>query len=155
MSDSVAPMVVGVSFFLIIGWIVRMLTTNRRLTRVAQAQLELQGKLLDRFGSAQELATYLGTEAGRRLLDLSAVERAAPHARILGAIQAGIVLSFGGVAFLVMSGTIAGAMEGFMFIGTLGLCLGLAFLASAGVAWTLSRRWGLIADRDRSGEPGA
>lgn len=155
MLEMIVPGVVTATMFFLIGWIVRTVTVNRRLTRLAQAQIELQGKLIDRFGSTAELAAYLNSEAGRKLLEVAAVERSTPHARVLGAIQTGVVLLFGGSAFLFMRGAIPSSLEGFTFVGTLGVCLGLAFLVSAALAWGLSRRWGLIADRPAPGEGGA
>jgi hypothetical protein len=44
----------------------------------------------------------------------------------------------------VLQGRIAGADEAFAFLGTLGVALGVGFGLSAGVAYLLSRAWGLI-----------
>jgi len=142
--EELAPMVASSVFFLAVGWIVKMSLAHRRFTRLTQLQHDLQSKLLDKFSSSQELAAYLQGDAGERFLQSATVERSDPHSRILGSVQACLVLLTGGAAFLVLQGRIAGADEAFAFLGTLGVALGVGFGLSAGVAYLLSKAWGLI-----------
>ncbi|HOC42322.1 MAG TPA: hypothetical protein PKJ99_04805 [Thermoanaerobaculales bacterium] len=140
LSDVLGP--VGV--LLVLAWMLKFFLTHRRRVRLAQLQYELQGKLLDKFSSSQELAEYLRGDAGERFLQSATVERSDPHARILGSVQVALVLLTGGAACLVLQGRIAEAEEAFAFLGTLGVALGIGFGLSAGVAYLLSKAWGLI-----------
>lgn len=144
MSD-IAPALVGITLFLVIGWIIRIVSDNRRRQALARTQAELHAKLLEKFGTADEALRYLGSDAGQRLLDSAALERANPLQRILGSVQAGILLAAVGFGLLLVRGFVSGeAVEGLLVLGTLVLVLGLGFLASAGAAWALSRRFGLL-----------
>jgi small-conductance mechanosensitive channel len=140
LADVIGP--VGV--LLVLGWMLKFFLTHRRRVKLAQMQYELQGKLLDKFSSSQELAEYLRGDAGERFLQSATVERSEPHARILGSVQVCLVLLTGGAAFLLLEGRIADAEEAFAFLGTLGVALGIGFGLSAGVAYLLSKSWGLI-----------
>src|SRR5215467_12430425 len=50
-------------------WLLRVLLENRRWGRILKLQTDVHGKLLDKFGSNQELLTYMNTEAGKRFLE--------------------------------------------------------------------------------------
>jgi len=141
----VAPMIATIALMLGIGWITKLLSTNRRLDRLARMHNEVQHKILDKFGSTQEMIEYLGTDPGRRLLEAPVVEQASPYGRILGSVQAGLVLLLAGAGLLVVRGMVAVDDEtGFVFVGVLGLALGLGFLASALAAHVIAGRYGLI-----------
>lgn len=147
MSD-VAPMIATIVMMFVIGWSIKFVSTNRRLDRLAKMHHELQNKILDKFGTSQEMIDYLGTDPGKRLLDAPVVEHGSPYGRILGSVQAGIILVLGGAAFLVVTRLVdlggAGDEAGFVFVGVLTLALGLGFLISAYAAHVLSRSYGLI-----------
>lgn len=142
--DDMAPMIGSVGMFIVIGWIVKISLAHRRQIRLAQLQHDLQGKLLDKFTSSRELAEYLQGDVGQRFLQSATVERSNPYQRILGSVQAALILLTGGAGLLLLQGRIVDADEAFLFLGTLGVALGIGFGLSAAVAYTLSRAWGLI-----------
>ena len=63
----------------------RMFVENRRWSRIFKLQSEVHGKLIDKFTSNQELASYMETEAGRKFLEAAPIpigHRAGPpHAQ--------------------------------------------------------------------------
>lgn len=141
--------------FLLIGgiWLFRVLMENRRWGRILKLQTEVHTKLLDRFGSSQELLTYMNTEAGKRFLEsapLPAGFGAGPQTkislmRILTPLQLGVVLMLLGTGFLLLRGnTQLEAQTPFLVLGTLGLMLGIGFIISAGLAYLLAKHMGLL-----------
>ena len=142
--EDLAPMIGSVAMFIVAGWIVKMTLAHRRQVRLTELQHDLQEKLLDKFSTTQELADYLRGDAGKRFLESATVERTNPYARILGSLQVALVLLTGGAAFLILQGRIADADEAFVFLGTLGVALGIGFGLSAAVAYMLSKAWGVI-----------
>ncbi|HEV2702588.1 MAG TPA: hypothetical protein VGV09_13210 [Steroidobacteraceae bacterium] len=72
-----------------------------------------------KVGSGQELLAYAQTETGKQLLESLKVERISPHGRIIGAVQAGIVLLTLGGALRILRSEVAHADEGFRVMGTL------------------------------------
>ena len=142
--EEVASMIGPVGVLLVMGWMFKFFLSHRRQVKLTQLQHDLQSKLLDKFTTSQELAEYLQGDAGERFLQSATVERSDPHTRILGSVQIGLVLLAGGAACLLLQGRISGADEAFAFLGTLGVALGVGFGLSAGVAYLLSRSWGLI-----------
>lgn len=152
MSD-IAPMISVIVLLLVTGWVVKMVTYNRRLNRLASMNAELQAKVLDKLGSAQEVVAYLGTEAGSRLLDAPVMEKAGPYSRILSSIQAGIVLAVAGVGVLVVRTMSPGLdQDGMAFLGVIALALGIGFVISAVAAHVLSKSYGLINGRGAGSE---
>lgn len=149
--DDLAPvLIVAVALYLGTGIIRSMLATWRH-NKLVKAQVDLQSRLLDKLGGGEDIGRYLESVAGRQLLEAPPVERTRPHLRILGSLQAGVILALGGLAFLFLRGQVAEVDgEGFLVIGTLGLALGLGFVASGALAYFLSRSWGLLDAGERS-----
>ena len=146
--EVLAPMIVTIVMMFAIAWITKFVSTNRRLDRLAKMQHELQNKVIDKLGTSQEMVDYLGTDPGRRLLDAPSIERGSPYSRILGSVQAGIILVLAGAAFLLVPQMTqigdVGEEAGFVFVGALTFALGLGFLISAYAAHVLSKSYGLI-----------
>jgi len=146
--EVLAPMIVTIAMFLAIAWITKLMSTNRRLDRLAKMQHELQNKVIDKLGTSQEMVDYLGTDPGKRLFDAPAIDRGSPYGRILGSVQTGIILVLAGAAFLLVPQLAqigdVGEEAGFIFVGVLTLALGLGFLISAYAAHVLSKSYGLI-----------
>jgi len=137
----------GIGFVAIIAWIIRIFQNNRRILKLASMQVEMQTHLIDKFDSAEDLRTYLDSEGGQQLLKVAPVEKASPYRRILGSIQAGVILTLGGLALFLIRNHVPGESgEDFamMFLGVLGIAIGLGFLLSAGASFWLSKSWGLI-----------
>jgi hypothetical protein len=146
-------------FFIIISfmilWLLRMLMQNRRWTRIFKVQTEIHNKLLDKLAGSQELFSYLGTEAGKKFLEMAPIATAmessqrpeflSPITRILAPLQFGIVSTLAGIGMLFIKGYYNdnGAL---LLLGTLALMLGLGLVLSAGISWILARRLGLISN---------
>lgn len=142
----------GIGVVATIGWIIRVFVVNSRIKKIATLQFELQAKLLERFESMGELAAYLESDAGRKLLEGVSTEKTSPYGRVLGSIQTGVILTLGGLALLLIRSQIPfESSEGFglLFLGSLTLAVGLGFLISAVAALKLSRTWGLINGESR------
>jgi Ca2+/Na+ antiporter len=153
-----APVFVLISFTAGLVWIVWIVFNNQRRIKIAQIQREMHAKLFEKFGTSQELVEYLKTDAGSKFLDSATIEHAKPFGRVLGSVQAGIVLTLVGLAMIFVRATLphpaffseierAQTAESFLIIGVLLLALGIGFLTSAAASYWLSKNWGLM-DRD-------
>ena len=135
-------------FFAALGWIVWVVTNNRRRQAIAKTHADMQAKLLDKLSSSQELAEFLKTEQGQHLLDSASTEPADPYRRILGSVQAGLILTLLGLAMLVVSKTMPEAQQGMMVFGTMAAAVGIGFILSSGISFMLSKSWGLFDRRN-------
>ncbi len=144
MIDVIGPMAALLGMFAMIGFIVWVVMTSRRRSETVRAQTEMQTKLLEKFGSSQEMLQFLQSDAGKRFLESATIEQTKPYGRILGSASVGIILFMFGLAFVVLRGQVHGSEEAFVIPGVLFLALGLGFLLSAAVAYALSKSWGLI-----------
>lgn len=141
----IAPMIATVVLMFVIGWSIKIVSTNRRLDRLSKMHNELQHKILEKFGTSEELLGYLGTDAGRKLLEAPVIDRGSPFGRILGSVQAGIILAVAGIGFLVVRSMVEmNDQSGVIFLGVLCVALGVGFLISAFAAHVLSKSYGLI-----------
>ena len=83
----------------------------RRWHRTAKQNAEVHNKILDRFGSNEELLAYIDSPAGRRFLEATPIAQAAPPERSVGApfgrilisVQLGILLVALGAGFLMIA----------------------------------------------------
>ena len=141
MSEDIVILPILFGLFGFVAWII--FTTIRRY-KTAKLQAGVQTKLLEKFGSGQELLAYVQSDAGKRFLESLAMEQKTPYGRILGAAQAGVILVLLGLALLFLRGRVSGAEEGFLVSGTITLSLGVGFGLSAVLSYFLSKSFGLL-----------
>jgi hypothetical protein len=138
-------------------WLIKTILDYRRWSRLSRVHTEVHTKLLDRFGSNEELMAYMNTESGKRFLEAApiAIETATtgprpniapPINRVLWSVQAGVVLAFAGLGLSVVSWSVADreVSEPFSALGTLALFVGFGFVAAAVISFILSRKLGLL-----------
>jgi hypothetical protein len=153
--EALAPIAACVAFACFLWalvWLIRQFLENRRWSRIFKLQSEVHGRLIDKFSSTQELAAYMGTEAGRRFLEAAPIpvgfepEQRVPNAiaRVLTPLQVGIVLVLLGVGFFMLRDIHPDAHEPMLILGTIALMPGLGFIISAGITWVLAGRLGLM-----------
>jgi len=141
------PIVLSLGFFVMVIAIVYF-TTQSRQQRV-RYQAEVQTKLIERFGTAPELVTFLKSPEGREFL--GAVEAAPKYMagdRILAGIRKSIVLGFLGAGFLLLCIPDSLRNDGFLIAGGILLALGVGYFVSTLVSLKLSRSWGLVTPND-------
>ncbi|MGA3130996.1 MAG: hypothetical protein ABSD59_09360 [Terracidiphilus sp.] len=154
--ESLIPILVPLGFFAVVGWIIYLVVQSRRWNRSFQQQSELYGRLIDKFGSSQELAAYMQTEAGQRFLaispssmsDDSGIRMPNAVSRVLTSLSVGIVLALLGVGFLLLRNAGPDTPEPMLVTGTLLLMPGLGFILSAGATWVLAHRLGLMPEKE-------
>jgi hypothetical protein len=134
-------------------WLVQTVIDYRRWSRLSRIQTEVHTKILDRFGSNEELLRYMQTPAGQRFLESAPIPLeqeprriGAPFGRILWSVQAGAVLAVVGFGLMFVSTRVVEDVSpGVFAAGVLALSLGIGFALSAVIALMLSRRLGLFA----------
>jgi hypothetical protein len=141
-------------FLAALVWLIRQIIENRRWSRIFKLQSEVHARLIERFGSTQELASYMDTEAGKRFLEAAPIpigfenEQRMPNAiaRVLWPLQIGVVLVLLGVGLLFLRHAGPEMDIPMLVFGTVALMPGLGFILSAGITWVLAGRLGLIPD---------
>ena len=144
--DVIAPMLATMALIVLVGFIVWLVLTNRRQRETVRAQTEMQTRLLEKFGSSQEMLQFLQSDAGKKFLQSATIEQTKPYGRIIGGTTVGIVSATVGIAFLFVSEipSDADAVLGLSLVGGLLLALGIGFLLSSTAAYLLSKKWGLF-----------
>ena len=143
MSEDVVIFPILFGLFGFVAWIV-FSTISRYKT--AKLQAGVQAKLLEKFGSGQELLAYAQSDVGKQFLESLTMEQRTPHGRILGAAQTSAILLLLGLALLFLHGRVSGSEEGFLVSGTITLSLGVGFGLSAALAYFLSKSFGLLGE---------
>ena len=150
-SDGI-PFLVFVCLLLGLLWLTQVLLENRRWNRIFKLQTDVHGKLIERFGTSQEVLTYMGTEAGKRFLEATPIavgfERQqpvpSPVARVLTPLQIGIVMTLLGIGLIFLRHSVPDGDAPLLVVGTVVLMPGLGFIISAGITWVLARHLGLM-----------
>lgn len=161
--NTMAGILVFLGFLTAMGtlaWLVRTTIDHRRWMRLTKVQNDVHSKLFDRFGTNEDLLTYIQSPAGRRYLesgsgpiDLGPRAISAPFGRILWSVQMGLVLAVGGLGMLFVSGRVPAEVAPLIFaIAIVTVSLGTGFVLSAVVSFILSQRLGLF---ERPGTPAA
>ena len=140
--------IVAVTLPSMFAWFAWVIFSTFRRYKIARLQAEVQSRLLEKIGTGQDLLAYAQTDAGRQLLESLQVERVipqAPYAKIIWALQAGIVLFFFGSAMLWLRSHVSVPdVDGFTILGALSIAVGIGFALSAAASYYLSRSFGLV-----------
>jgi hypothetical protein len=151
--NDLPPTIAFACFLVALVLIVRVFLQNRRWGRIFKLQSEVHGRLIEKFGTNQELALYMETEAGKKFLEAAPIpvgfeqqQQQMPNAvaRVLTPLQIGIVLSLLGAGLLTLRHASADMEIPMLVFGTVVLMPGLGFIISAGVTWLLAARLGLM-----------
>ena len=149
------PFLVFLCILSALVWLTHVLLENRRWNRIFKLQTDVHGKLIERFGTSQEVLTYMSTDAGKRFLEATPIavgfERQAPVpspvARVLTPLQIGVVMTLLGSGLLSLPHIIPEGRSALTVMGIVVLMPGLGFIISAGITWALARHLGLMPDR--------
>jgi hypothetical protein len=150
--SNMPPVIAFAIFLAAVVWLTRFIVEHRRWQRIFKLQSEVHGRLIDKFSSNQELAGYMDTEAGKRFLEAAPIPLNAeptqrvPNAvaRVLTALQIGIVLVLLGSGFMMLRKAGAEMDTPMLVMGTICLMPGIGFILSAGITWLLAARLGLL-----------
>jgi hypothetical protein len=111
--------------------------TQGRSRRV-QAQVEMQSRLIDRFGSAPELVQFLHSPAGREFVaGVQGAPAALTRDRLMSGFTRAIVLTSLGAAFLFLNLTFE---DDFAVPAAILLFLGIGYLVATFVSYKLSAK---------------
>ena len=152
--DGLIPLLAFACGLVAIILLARMFIENRRWSRIFKMQSDVHGRLIERFTSNQELASYMQTEAARKFLEAAPIPIAFDQnqrvpsaiARVLTPLQAGIVMVLLGLGLLSLQQAGPDTQIPMRILGTLVLAPGIGFIISAGVSWFLAQRLGLMPD---------
>lgn len=155
MHDLVGDGIPFLIFFCILSallWLTHVLLENRRWNRIFKLQTDVHNRLIERFGTSQEMLTYMNTESGKRFLEATPIATGidrrqpmpSPVARVLTPLQIGIVMTLLGAGLIGMRHSVIGGDNPLLILGTIVLMPGLGFIISAGVTWVLARHLGLM-----------
>jgi hypothetical protein len=151
--DNLIPFLVFLGVLLALLWLTRQFLENRRWGRIFKLQSDVHGKLIDKFGSNQELLTYMDTEAGKRFLEAAPIpvgfeaEQRVPNAiaRVLTPLQIGVVMTLLGIGLLAIQTSMGADMvKPMLLLGTAVLMPGIGFIISAGFTWLIAAKLGLM-----------
>lgn len=163
MVREVGPVFVLVIILAALLWLIQVFLENRRWTRAFKLQTEMHSKLIDRFGTNQELLTYINTDAGKRFLEGAPVAvgldrgQRVPNAvaRVLTPLQIGVVLCLLGAGFLILRHANEDLFLPMFVLGISTLMPGIGFILSAGITWLIAGRLGLMPDKTLAAHPPA
>lgn len=152
--SNMPPVLVSGIFVIALYWILRVILENRRWNRIFKLQSEVHGRLIDKFSSNQELASYMETDAGKRFLEAAPIsvnfeqDRRVPNAvaRVLTPLQIGVVLVLLGSGLLLLRHAGPDMDVPMLVFGTVCMMPGIGFILSAGLTWILAARLGLMPD---------
>jgi hypothetical protein len=147
--EFILPMVITVSFFAMIAWIVYVIVDGKRRRERLKVFTDFHGKLMDRMTSPAEFGAFMQSPGGQRFLATLQTERGGPKVAIMRSVHTGtIMLALSiGLLFLQRLDLWNSEARAFVvFMGVIVLALGVGFLVSAGLSWRLGRSLGVMDD---------
>jgi len=163
LTENLVPFLVFLCAMATLIWLTRVFLENRRWSRIFKLQMDVHGKLIEKFNSNADLLVYMDTEAGKRFLEAAPIpvnlepEQRVPNAvaRVLNPLQIGIVLTLLGAGLLFLRRADLEMRLPMMVLGTIVLMPGIGFILSSAITWLLAGKLGLIANQTGGLAPGS
>lgn len=139
-SEDIAVIIIMPIMLVFWAWVVWVILEWRKVRNKSQ----LQSKIVDKFSTAQELNDFLQSQEGNRFLNFLKFNGRAPREKILSSLTKGVILSFLGIALIVIGQLFPGEMKYFNAFGIVIVAIGVGFLISTFISYKLSKKWGII-----------
>ncbi len=142
-SDNIVLMTVLPITIAFWAWVVWVILEWRKMRHKSM----LQKNIVDKFSSAQELNDFLQSQEGNKFLNFLKFNGLAPREKILSSLSKGVILSFFGIALVLIGQIFTEEMKYFNAFGIVIIALGVGFLISTFISYKLSKKWGIINEK--------
>ncbi len=145
--EPLAVLGIFVGIPMVLASIYRTHLQHVQLMKTLQLKAEANARMLDRFGSDAAFLEFLKSDAQQHMFDVKLPDPKvpAPYMRMLTAIQISFLLLSAGLACLYVRGFMFERdQQAFLFLGTMGVALGIGSLLSAVAAFVVARMWGTL-----------
>jgi hypothetical protein len=144
-SEDVALIAILPLTILFWAWVVWAILEWRKTRHKSQ----LQNKIVDKFQSVQEFSDFLQSKEGNKFLNFIKFSGLAPKEKLLSSLTKGVILVTLGIALILVGQIFAEEMKYFIAFGIVSIALGIGFLISTFISYTLSKKWGIIEENDQ------
>jgi vacuolar-type H+-ATPase subunit I/STV1 len=126
------------------AWVVWAILDWRKTRHKSQ----LQNKIVDKFQSVQEFNDFLQSKEGNKFLNSIKFNGMAPKEKLLSSLSKGVILVTLGIALILVGQIFPDEMKYFIAFGIVFIALGVGFVISMYISYTLSKKWGIIDEKD-------
>jgi len=105
---------------------------------------QLQNKILEKFTTVQEFNDFIQSKEGNTFLNFLSFNGSTPRQKILSSLSKGVIISFVGISLILIGQIFTGESKYFLAAGVVLIALGVGFLVSTFISYTLSKKWGII-----------
>ncbi|MFC2168401.1 hypothetical protein ACFLRW_05390 [Acidobacteriota bacterium] len=109
---------------------------------------QLQNKILEKFTTVQDFNDFIQSKEGEKLINSLSSNVFAAKQKILASLSQGVIIFFVGISLIFIGQIFSGEMKYFLAAGIVLIALGIGFLVSTFISYTLSKKWGII-DEDK------
>lgn len=126
--------------FVFIAWMIWIIQDWLKMRYKSQ----LQNKIMEKFTTVQEFNDFIQSEEGNKFLNFLSHSGPSPRQKILSSLSKGVIIIFGGTSLILIRLILPEEMKFFLAIGIVLIALGVGFLVSTFISYTLSKKWGII-----------
>jgi hypothetical protein len=140
--------VIPLGFFIMVAFIIWMV--RRSVERIAQSRVDVQMKLIEKFGSAHDLSEFLNSPAGRGFVTTGMrMPNLRTKSMLLSSLRSSLIMLFMGLAFILVPLAMHEESSGLILAGGILLAIGLGMFVSAVLSMKLGRAWGIVGDEQK------
>jgi len=99
---------------------------------------------LEKFTTVQEFNDFIQSKEGNKFLNFLSFNASTPRQKILSSLSKGVIISFVGISIILIGQIFTGESKYFLAVGIVSIALGVGFLVSTFISYTLSKKWGII-----------
>lgn len=140
MSEEVVMVIFFPIMFVFGAWLVWSIMEWLKMRHKGQ----LQNKILEKFTTVKEFNEFIQSNEGNKFLNFLSYNGPTPRQKILFSLSKGAIILFVGISLILIGQVFPDEMRYFLAAGIILIALGVGFLVSAFISYTLSRKWGII-----------
>jgi hypothetical protein len=144
-SEDVALIAILPLTILFWAWVVWAILEWRKMRHKSH----LQNKIVDKFSSVEEFNEFLQSKEGNKFLNFIKFSGLAPKEKLIASLTKGVILITLGIALILVGQIFTEEMKYFIAFGIVSIALGVGFLISMFISYTLSKKWGIIDENDQ------
>ena len=121
------------------GWMIWMIITTVRRVKTARIRSEVQMRLIERITTSEQMAAFLGSDAGHEVLQSATSDTQAGY-QVLSSLQWAAVLCALGAGLMFVRGT----SPALNTVAVLSLAAGVGFGVAAALSYAAANKLGLL-----------
>lgn len=140
MSENFSILILAITNLVFVILVVKLISDWIKLRH----RKKMYAELINKFSSSKEFADFMSTEGGGNFIKTFSLKELSSKEKIISSCMYGVIITILGISSIAIGLIFEVYSKEFIILGILATALGIGFLVSTVISYSLSKRWGLF-----------